>query len=567
MKYLAWFGGILIVPILGIYLLAFTSFGNSLLKPTIESKIQEQTKLESRLTTFSVSMSEFSIVLELDRDNIVSANGNYSLFSQAFNIAYRVDLRRLESLKALTNAPLQGVLKTEGSVIGNLDLMTIDGKSDIAQSDTTYHVELTELNPTSIIAKIEHADLSSLLRLGGQKSYASASLNLEVDFKDIRAHQLDGKIALDTKNGQINTALMQKDFNLTLPTTAFNMELNALLAGDDVKYEYALNSNLAKITSSGTVVPEPLKTDIVYALDIKELAVFKPITNAPLRGPFKTDGSVIGTKESMQVLGKSDIGGSDTTYDVALKEFKPLQVIAKIKNAKLQKLLYMAGQENFASSDVDVDVKLTSLDPKNLAGYVDLNLDNGEVNTKVMKKSFSVNIPKTSFESKTHLDLKGKELVYKTAFNSNLAKFDSEGRVVPDTLAMDLKYALNVKELALLKPITNADVRGAVKLDGTVKGSKEKLEVKGKSDLAGSKSAFHASLIDFKPATIKASIEHLKLQKLLYMVKQPHYTDGDLYVDVDISDARSEKLKGVVKSRIEKGLLDSKYLTKAYEFK
>ncbi|MEA3369838.1 MAG: hypothetical protein U9Q40_00695, partial [Campylobacterota bacterium] len=42
---------------------------------------------------------------------------------------------------------------------------------------------------------------------------------------------------------------------------------------------------------------------------------------------------------------------------------------------------------------------------------------------------------------------------------------------------------------------------------------------------------------------------------------------GDLYVDVDISDARSEKLKGVVKSRIEKGLLDSKYLTKAYEFK
>ncbi len=567
MKYLAWFGGVLVTILGSVYVLAFTPFGNSLIQPTIESKIKETTKLESKLSKFSLSMSDFSIVLELDRENSIYVNGNYSLFSQAFDIVYRVSLEKLESLKALTNAPLVGVFHTEGTVKGDMAFMKIEGLSDVAKSETTYYVELSDLNPTSIIAKVKEADLALLLLLGGQAPYASADVNLDINFKNITPHKLDGDIELRTVDASIDTILMKKDFNVTLPKTSFTMKLDAALRGDDIDYVYELNSNLALIASSGNVVPEPLQTDIKYSVDIKELAVLKPITNAPLRGAFKTSGTVKGTKKSMLIAGVSDVGASDTTYKVDLKEFKPQSVIASIKGAKLQKLLYMAGQPNFAASDLDVDIKLTSLDPKNLAGYLEVKLANGLVNSKVMKKSYKVNIPKTTFNSKTHVDLKGKNVDYKLNFNSNLAKLNSSGHLEPESMKMDLIYGVDVKELALLKPITGADVRGALKLDGKIKGDKKNLLVDGKSDFASSDTTFEATLKDFTPATLKAKMKNLKLAKVLYMVKQPHYADGIFSLDLDITDARSGKLQGKVISSIKKGLVDSKYMTSTYKFK
>jgi len=567
MKYVAWFVGVLVVLLTGVYVVAFTGFGNSLLKPIIESKIQEQTKLDSKLSTFSLSMSDFSIVLEVDKDNSVSANGNYSLFSQAFNVAYRVDMLKLESLQDLAKTPIQGVFKTDGTVKGNLAFIEVDGKSDVALSDTRYHVELTDLNPTSIIANIQAADLALLLTMAGQKPYASASINLDVDFKNIKLHELDGDIVLTTQNGVVDTSLMKNDFNLTLPKTTFDMNLDAKMQGDDVDYNYILNSNLAKITSNGKVIPEPLQTDIKYGVDITELAVLKPITNAPLRGAFKTDGTVIGTKESMQIVGASDLGGSDTTYEVNFKEFKPLSVLASIKGAKLENLLYMVGQEKLAKSDLNVDVKLTSLDPKNLSGYLDIDLAKGLVDSQLMKKVHNVTLPRTTFSSKTHVDLKGKDVDYTMAFNSNLAKLNSEGKIVPDTLDMDLIYALDIAKLELLKPITGADLRGSFNLDGTVKGDKKELVVDGKSDFAASDTSFKAILKEFAPASVKAQMKNLQLAKVLYMVKQPHYADGVFSLDVDIPDARVGELKGEVVSKISKGLVDSKYITKAYQFK
>jgi ribosome-associated translation inhibitor RaiA len=51
------------------------------------------------------------------------------------------------------------------------------------------------------------------------------------------------------------------------------------------------------------------------------------------------------------------------------------------------------------------------------------------------------------------------------------------------------------------------------------------------------------------------------------MLKQAHYADGFLSLHVDIPNAKNGSLKGTVKSDIQHGLLDSDYMTKAFEFK
>jgi len=569
MKIIAWILGIIFSLMLVVYIVAFTSFGNSMLAPTIEKKIKEQTKMDSKLRTFSLSMSEIDVVLEINKENNVKLKGSYSLFLQSFDLDYKLELNDLSTLKPLTQIELKNSLFTNGKVKGDMAFMNIDGVSDVASSATSYHVELKDLNPTSIIAKIDGAKLDKLLEMGAQKNYADAVINLDINFKNIEPNALDGDIVLKTKNGTLNTKVMRDDFNITIPAkTAFAMGFDAKLKGDDVVYNYELISNLFKVTSSGSLTPQPLKLDVMYALDVKELALLKPIIGLDAKGSLRVDGSVKGTKEKLSVDAISDIASSQTVAHVELKDFTPTSIIAKIEGAKLAELLEMGAQKNYADALINLDINFKNIVPNALDGDVVLKTKNGTLNTKVMRDDFNITIPaNTTFAMGLNAKLKGDDVVYSYELASNIFNLNSSGTIAPQPLKLDVKYALDVKELALLKPISGVDVRGALKVDGTAKGTKEKLIVDAISDIASSESVVFATLENFEPKSVKARIKHLDIAKLLYMVKQPHYADGKFFLDADITDARASKLKGEITTSIKDGLLDSNYITKTYEFK
>ena len=212
MKYFAWFIGILATLVVALYIVVFTSFGNALLKPMVESKINEQTKLQSRLSTISLSMSDFEIVLEINENNKVELKGIYSLFSQTFDVFYNINLQNLQTLKSLTKTQLRGDFLTNGNVKGDIAFMKIDGKSSVAKSDTSYHVELSELNPTAIIANIKGAKLSALLYMSSQNPYAAADIDMDINFRDIRLHKMDGDVVLNNaaQNGWRSCLSKQK---------------------------------------------------------------------------------------------------------------------------------------------------------------------------------------------------------------------------------------------------------------------------------------------------------------------------------------------------------------------
>ena len=503
MKYLAWFSGVFIAILLVVYIVAFTSFGNGLLKSTIESKIQQQTKLESKLTTFFLNMSEFEILLELSKSNHISIKGEYSLFSQAFDIIYSVEMEAVEELKSLTNAELKGKLFTNGTIKGNTAFITLDGVSDIAKSDTSYRIELTEFNPTSIIAKVKKADLVSLLELGGQKPYASADIDLDINFKNITPHALDGDILLLTHKGKIDTKLMKSDFNVTVPSTAFNMNLDAKLKGDDVSYRYKLNSNLAKITSSGIVTPEPLTLDVKYGVNIEELAVLKPITNADIRGAFQLDGTAKGTKESLRVNGTSDIASSDTVFDMTLKDFKPATLKASVKHLKLQKILYMVKQPHYTDGNLFLNIDISDAATETLKGTIVSEIKNGLLDSAYLTKTyeFKSKMPKTTFDMKTTTKLNGNLLDTKVDFNSNLATLDvKQARFNMGDSSIVTDYLVKIASLDKLFFVTQRHLRGGISANGEFKKAKD-LDLTIHSKIAGGKidaklhnDDFHADL-------------------------------------------------------------------------
>ena len=547
MKYLAWFGGVLITILAAVYIVAFTPFGNGLLKPTIESKIQQQTKLESKLTTFSLNMSEFEIVLELSKNNNISIKGTYSLFSQAFDMTYSVEVKALQELKSLTNAQLKGRVFTNGTIRGDATFITIDGVSDIAKSDTSYHIELTEFNPTSIIAKVKKANLLSLLELGGQKPYASADIDLDVNFKNITPHALDGDILLQTHKGKIDTKLMKSDFDVVIPRTAFNMNLDAKLKGDDVNYVYKLNSNLAKITSSGTITPQPLTLDVKYGLNIEELAVLKPITNADVRGAFKLNGTAKGTKDNLKVNGKSDVASSETAFNITLKDFKPATVNATVKHLKLQKLLYMVKQPHYTDGNLFLDIDISDARADTLKGLVVSRVENGLLDSKYMSKTyeFKSKMPKTTFNMKTTTKLNGSVADTKVDFNSNLATLDvKQARFNMRDGSIATDYLVNVKSLERLFFVSQRHLRGGISVNGEFKKAKD-LDLTIHSKIAGGK--IDATLHNDDFHTDLKSIQTLDA---LHILMYPEIFKSTLVGTLDYNLAKE---KGVMKADLVDG--------------
>ena len=489
MKYFLWLGGVLVTLVAFVYLMAFTAFGNGLVKPMIEKKIQAETKLESRLHTFSLSMSDFEILLELNKNNTVLMKGNYSLFARAFDIAYRVDFKELQTLQPLTKTQLQSSFATDGTVVGDMAFMEVDGKSDVAKSETTYHVELSELEATSIIAKVQNADLQSLLYLSGQKEYASARVNLDVNFKNITPHELDGNILLTTKDATLNSKVMKKDFNITIPATAFSMNLEAVLAGESADFTYMLNSNLAKISSSGRVTPEPLMLDVKYGVDIKELALLKPMTNIDLRGPLRLSGSAKGDKKSLVVQGSSDVASSESTFSAILKEFEPRSARVDIKNMQLQKVLYMLKQPHYSDGLLWLSADIKDARADSLSGELKTSIKNGLLNSKFLTKEYAFKspMPTTSYtlQMQTHIE---KNLA-KTEANllSNLLNIDvKEAKLQLDDASLESDYLARVHDLDKLYFLTQKNIKGPLIVNGELVKAKD-LDVSAYSNIAGGK--------------------------------------------------------------------------------
>ena len=537
MKYIYWILGIVVGVLVLLYVTLFTALGNGMLKPVIEAKIQEQTKLDSSLERFSLGVSSLHIVLELNKNNTITVDGSYSLFSQSFDLTYKVALGDLASLKPLTKIKLNDAFFTNGVVRGDSKLLKIKGVSDVAKSNTHYDVVLKDFNPSSIIANVNDLDLVALLHLLNQKKYAKAKVNIDVNFKNIMPHQLDGDIFLTTNKGVLNSKVMKKDFNLSIPTTLFAMKLKAKLKGDDIDYAYLLDSNLAKIESAGNVQPEPLKLDLRYGVNVKELAVLKPITKADVRGPLHLKGSVKGTQAKLVIQGKSDIAASKTTFTALLTNFAPKSVQANIQDLHVQKLLYMLKQPHYTDALVDIKANITDADANNLQGSVTTVVKKGLLDAKLLSKmyKFKTMMPTVRYGMQTFTTLHKNLIDTKVDFTSNLANLNvQQARFNTNDASLKSDYKVKIHNLDRLYFVTERHLKGAFVANGEVKKAKD-LDFTMHSDIAGGKVDAKLHNDDFH-----ADINKLRTLDILDMLIYPKVFDADIDAKLDYNLAAAK---------------------------
>lgn len=520
--------GFLFLVAVGIYSLLFTSVGNSILSPFIESKINESLNIKATLKKFSLSPSTIDIVLRLDKDSFIEAKGKYSLFSKSFDIDYDIKVINLALLKPIIEAKIRGPFATTGRAYGDLNVINIQGKTDVARSKSKYNVVLNEFKPTTLIAKIDNLHIQDILYMLYQPKFLAGTVQIDSNLNSLDPKNLKGTINLVMNNGVINREIFKKEFNVNLPKTTIKLEADANLNKTKIDYSTKILSNLAKITSNGLVNTKNLNFDLNYILNIKELALFQPIIDTKLQGPFNTKGIVKGDKNLLKIKGDSDIAASLTKYELFLKDLKPDSLILDIKKAKLQKLLYLASLPIYADADIDLRAKLDNLDIDNLLGDILFEIKNGKTFPKVLYEEFNLTDAKIGFEAISKTIFKNSVAKTNLSIDSSVAKADIKEAIFDikkSVLALD--FTIYVPDLDKLYFVTKKHLKGDIRIVGDVKKDKDLLVVAHSNILGGR--------IDFRLLNdeLTKKIRGINVIELTNMLIYPKIFDSTM--DADLS--------------------------------
>ncbi|WP_457593094.1 hypothetical protein [Hydrogenimonas sp.] len=263
--------------------------------------------------------------------------------------------------------------------------------------------------------------------------------------------------------------------------------------------------------------------DAVYNIDIKELSNLQKLIGSRFNGPFRTEGSVKGDRSFMKIDGKSDVAGSATTYAVDLEKFEPAKAVAKISHLQIDTLLYMLNQPVYAKGNVDIDAKVTNLDPDHLDGKVVTAIRKGLVHPEPVKKDFNISIPSNlTFKGDIDTLLKGSEAVSKVDFITSVATLASKALTYNiERGALTTDYALKVPDLDRLFFLTNQHMKGDILVTGNVETSKESVRATAHSNtLGGAVDAL------YKNGIADVKIKNIQTVALTDMLLYPHIFDS-----------------------------------------
>ncbi len=460
----------LLVLILIVLITPFTPVGNALLKPFIQSKIDEFSPLPLELSHFQLGFSSFDIRIKGEEALFAQLVGSYSLWSQSIDALLNVDAKDLSYASKVVPIPLKGAFTLQSKASGNRELLSVVGESNIARSQTRFLAELRSFEFSSILLTIKQARLDALLQMIGKPAYAKALLNLDLKVNSDGAGGFVGESEFNAKSGAVAKKLIERDFGVTIPAMSFETRLLGKFSAKELAHNLQFNSNIGQITSTGVSNLKKLTTDSNYIIALSELAPLAPVTKIPLRGKFEAKGTVKGGKKALNIEGMTDLADSKSTYSAALKNLAPDFVHVDVKNLKLEKLLYMLYKPPYIAGNLNLSAAFKEFD-KGITGEALLEIPSALTDLASIQRDFNLALPQTKLSLKSDIHLKQGSGIIKTLLNSSLATLSAPNTTLAlkPSLGVNAPYELTIPDLSKLAFATKQKLQGNLKANGTFK--------------------------------------------------------------------------------------------------
>ena len=547
MKFLAWVCGILLVLVVALYCVLFSSFGNSVLKPFVEKIASEKIGMEFRLEKFELGFSSFDILAIINGELSVESRGKYSLFSSQFDLNYNTQAKNFNGM--------QIDLSLKGEALGSFDNFVANGSGSLAGSNIRFASRIKDYAPLELKLDAKELDLAALSMIALKKAYILGKLSAVADI----AGQ-EGTAKLNSAK-IIITKEAQNDFGISLPANfALSLNSDIKLLGKQVAATTRLKSALANLSAKNTSYNfENGEITSDFNVDIANLAALEPIIKQKLNGSIKVAGNTKIANGAMEFLDAkiNGLGGE------ILASLKDNELNANIKNLKLAQALSLAGLAPLANSDISGTAKITNLnDTKKIKGSANLTLSNGVLNHKQMNALLGSDLSSdVSFNVQNKLEIASGTLNFDSVLNSPV--IENLGAKGSYTLAnADAKIDLAGK-IADLGAIFGSGAKSPVNIKANV-GLKAGELSDGDIDIKGFGGEILAKV---KGKALNANIKNIKAEQVLAMTTFGSLFNGEVNAELSLDGLNLQNLNGRGELSVKNGVFNAAAMSKLLEAK
>ncbi|TQR34660.1 hypothetical protein DMB92_01495 [Campylobacter sp. MIT 99-7217] len=418
--------GIIVVALIALYVVLFTSFGNKIVASIIEDKIKTSTGLDANLTKFELRFSSLDIGLDIANMAQFKVEGNLSLFRLGFDLDYLLSVNK-DYVKQM-NLNLDKNLNFKGEVAGKASDFNASGAGELFGSNVSLNARLLDYSPLELKLNANGIKIEEILTFLAQPNYMNGVLNVNADIKakDLKPN---GNALINLYTSSINYAQIKKDFNLTLPAKSEPIAQISVDVNDQdihAKTEVANAYLTLKLPNTHyNLSDQKLESDL--SLDILNLAQLDSILQSKTKGSLnlnanaKLTGSVLdsvnakltGQKVSLLDLPASSLllnakaaqSGTKIAYEAdfssAWAKISKLQgsydlsnsnLIADLKASvdDLSQFKSIAGQELKGQVSLDAKAELNGSEIKDL--QVNADVAGGKITASSNGKALDVNI-------------------------------------------------------------------------------------------------------------------------------------------------------------------------------
>lgn len=338
---------------------------------------------------------------------------------------------------------------------------------------------------------------------------------------------------------QKDVKLKVNDFTLTFNTINFDANIND-------------NSN---INITGDLEIFKKKVDLKYDINIKDLATLENLTKQKLNGPFSTNGTFKGNEKLSVIDGSSNIASSSTKYNINLTNFSVQNLKFSIVDAKIEELLNLVNQAQYAKGNISIDGDIKNTDFENLDGTIVASLTRGKIVNEIINKEFKQNIQSTiNFKSDATAVLTPNQIKINSDLITSLADIFAEETIIDlKTNKLTSDYKIDVKNLTKLEGVIGKKLNGDFLTTGTVVLENNNIKIDGKSDIFESMTKYNITLDAKKEKYIKFTVDDAKIDKLLHMLNEPVYSTGDFKIIGEIKSSKDSSLDGTITTKVVNG--------------
>lgn len=190
---------------------------------------------------------------------LADENGRVRAFHT--DIELNVSLEHAGILEQFVGIPLAGALNLQGSIKGDEKLLHLHAASDVARSDTTIVIEIPDLEPSSIVFDLKHADAAQSFALFALPAPISGELSAYADL-----NATSGKLQINVIKGSTVPEVLREHYQITQPLIHFDAALNADLSKNGVHYKGSFKSDLSRMEIDNTTTHDQMLRELLKNL-------------------------------------------------------------------------------------------------------------------------------------------------------------------------------------------------------------------------------------------------------------------------------------------------------------